>query len=82
MKNLVLSIVDEKLDPLQFAYQSGSVEDAKLLILNNLYKHLEKPQAHVRLLFADFSSAFNTIQPHPLIERLLCDFKLPHQLVL
>ena len=83
LKNLVLSIVDEKLDPLQFAYQSGrGVEDAKLLILNNLYKHLEKPQAHVRLLFADFSSAFNTIQPHPLIERLLCDFKLPHQLVL
>ena len=83
LKNLVLSIVDEKLDPLQFAYQSGrGVEDAKLLILNNLYKHLEKPQAHVRLLFADFSSAFNTMQPHLLIERLLYDFKLPHQIVL
>ena len=62
LKNLVLSIVDEKLDPLQFAYQSGrGVEDANLFILNNLYKHLEKPQAHVRLLFADFSSAFNTM---------------------
>jgi hypothetical protein len=75
--------VDEKLDPLQFAYQSGKgVEDAKLLILNNLYKHLEKPQAHVRLLFTDFSSAFNTMQPHLLIESLPCDFKLPHQIVL
>ena len=83
LKNLVLSIVDEKLDPLQFAYQSGrGVEGAKLLILNNLYKHLEKPQAHVRLLFADFSSAFNTMQPHLLIESLPCDFKLPHQIVL
>lgn len=70
MKNLVLSIMDGKLDPVQFAYQAGrAVEDAQLLILNNLYKHLEKLQAHARLLFADFSSAFNTMPS--ILERLL-----------
>ena len=31
-------------DPFQFAYRSGrSVEDAILLLLNNIYEHLEKP---------------------------------------
>ena len=38
--------MDEKLDPLQFAYQAGrDVEDAKLLILYILYKHLQNLQA-------------------------------------
>ncbi len=50
------------------------MEDAKLLILNNLYKHLEKPQAHARILFADFSLAVIMMQPHLLIEMLLRDF--------
>lgn len=81
VKGLVMSSI-EGLDPLQFAYQAGrGVEDAKLFMLNHLYKHLEKPQAHARLLFADFSSAFNTMQPHLLIERLVSKFELSHQLV-
>ena len=49
--------------------------------LEPLYKHLEKPKSHVRLLFADFSSAFNKMQPHILIERLASYFKLPDQLL-
>ena len=58
-------------DPLQFAYRSGrSVEDAILLLLNNIYEHLDKPKGIVRTLFLDFSSAFNTIKPSILIERL------------
>lgn len=47
-----------------------------------MYKHLEKPKSHVRLLFADFSSAFNKIQPHILIERLASYFKLPDVLLM
>ena len=58
-------------DPFQFAYRSGrSVEDAILLLLNNLYEHLDKPKCIVRTLFLDFSSAFNTIKPIILIDRL------------
>ena len=58
-------------DPFQFAYRSGrSVEDASLLLLNNIYEHLEKPKGIVRTLFLDFSSAFNTIKPSILIDRL------------
>lgn len=83
LKAEVMSLVTGKLDPLQFAYQTGrSVDDAKLFILDTAYKHLEKPGSHVRLLFADFSSAFNKMQPHILIERLANDFQLSNQLLL
>ena len=61
IKFLILAVTECNLDPLQFAYRSGrGVDDAKLFILNTLYKHLEGPQTHARMLFADFSSAFNT----------------------
>ncbi|PVD27363.1 hypothetical protein C0Q70_12520 [Pomacea canaliculata] len=64
-----------------FQGSNRGVDDAKLFILHTLIKHLENPQAHARLLFADFSSAFNTIQPHILARRLLDEFSLDHQLV-
>ena len=68
---------------MQFAYQTGKVvDDAKLFLLDTMYKHLEKPGSHARLLFADFSSAFNKMQPHILIERLAAEFELPHQILL
>ena len=59
-------------DPMQFAYQEGKgVEDAQLTFTNNIYKHLETPGANVRILFVDFSSAFNTIQPHLIVSKLI-----------
>ena len=62
VKSLILPITESQLDPLQFAYRAGSgVEDAKLFILDKVYTHLEKPTAHAKILFADFSSAFNLI---------------------
>ena len=58
-------------DPLQFAYRENrGVEDAILHVLNNVYTHLENSNSCVRLMFFDFSSAFNTIQPHLLSEKL------------
>ena len=68
-------IVSNSIDPYQFAYRSKrSVEDAILHVMNNVYKHLEKPGSSVRLMFYDFSSAFNTIQPHLLCDKLInCD---------
>ncbi len=82
LKDEVLTLVEGKLDPLQFAYQRNKgVDDAKLFILDKIYKHLEKPKSHARLLFADFSSAFNKMQPYILIERLASYFNLPDHLV-
>ena len=60
--NNLLYNVNHLLDPYQFAYRARrGVEDAKLCILNSVYKHLELPKSYVRILFVDFSSAFNTI---------------------
>ena len=39
-------------------------------MLNNIYKHLDKPGNTVRIMFYDFSSAFNTIQPHLLVQKM------------
>ncbi len=33
-------------------------------------KHLENTKAYARILFVDFSSAFNTVQTHLLLEKL------------
>ncbi|XP_071959468.1 uncharacterized protein [Antedon mediterranea] len=50
VKTYITSVVESKLDPLQFAYRSGrGVEDAKLFLLNTLYKHLELPRSHARM---------------------------------
>ena len=39
-------------DPFQFAYRSGrSVEDAILLLLNNIYEHLDKPKGILEHFF-------------------------------
>ena len=60
------------MDPLQFAYKSNrGVDDALLHVLNNISSHLEKTGTCVRLMFFDFSSAFNTIQPHLLCDKLI-----------
>ena len=56
LKDEITSMVQGKLDPLQFAYQEGKgADDAKLYILERVYKHLEKPKSFAKILFADFS---------------------------
>ena len=58
-------------DPLQFAYRNGiGVDDALLYMQNSIYSHLDKTSSYVRIMFFDFSSAFNTIQPHLLAQKL------------
>ena len=70
------------LDPRQFAYQTNrGVEDATLTLLNSIYSHLDKPNTHAGILFMDFSSAFNTVQPHLLLG-CLRDLKVSGGLVL
>jgi len=59
-------------DPSQFAYRKNrSVDDALLYVLNSVYSHLEKTNSSIRIMFYDFSSAFNTIQPHLLAKKLM-----------
>lgn len=48
-----------------------SVQDATLTLLNDVNKHLDKPKSQIRALFIDFSSAFNTMQPHILLNKML-----------
>ena len=60
------------LDPLQFAYlPDRSTEDAAATVVHEVAQHLDRhPSHYVRCLFIDYSSAFNTIQPHLLIRKL------------
>ena len=68
----LMSFVQPQLDPLQFAYRSHrGVDDAIATLLHRLLSHLDTPGHTARVLFADFSSAFNTIQRHVMVEKLL-----------
>ncbi len=59
------------IDPLQFAYQPHQgVEDAIIYMLDRAYTHLDKAASTVRVMFFDFSSAFNTIRLALLGEKL------------
>ena len=59
------------LDELQFAYKkSHSTKDACIGLDYFLRSHLEDPSTYARVLFVDFTSAFNTIVPSILLEKL------------
>jgi len=61
-------------DPLQFAYRSNrAVNDAVFLALqvHTVLQHLEGRDTYVRMMFVDYSSAFNTIRPSISISKLL-----------
>ena len=47
------------------------LDDALLYMLHRVYRHLESAGASARILFFCFSNAFNTIQPHILVKKLL-----------
>ena len=79
--------LNKSLDPFQFAYQRNRcVENAVNCLIHYALKHLEMDQQrtsnhtnYVRILFVDYSSAFNTIVPSKLY-RKLCDLNLPNKL--
>ncbi|KAL7856384.1 hypothetical protein AOLI_G00199880 [Acnodon oligacanthus] len=69
VKEHVTSKLPPTFDPYQFAYRPNrSTEDAMSSHLS--LEHLEGKNTHVRLLFLDFSSAFNTIIPQHLMSKL------------
>ncbi|KAK3518713.1 hypothetical protein QTP70_008919 [Hemibagrus guttatus] len=59
------------LDPLQFVYcPNCSTDDAITTTLHLSLTYLDNKDTYVRMLFINFSSAFNTIIPQHLIEKL------------
>ncbi|KAJ0006380.1 hypothetical protein NQD34_013653 [Periophthalmus magnuspinnatus] len=65
------SFTSPLLDPLQFAYRANrSVDDTINLALHFILQHLDSPGTYARILFVDFSSAFNTILPALLQDKL------------
>ena len=74
-ERLVLShlkdITGPLLDPLQFSYRANrSADDAVNMGLQYILHHLDYPRTYARILFVDFSSAFNTIIPELLHQKL------------
>ena len=67
------------LDKNQFGYRENcSTEDALCTAVPYISSHLDKnPMNAVRCLFLDFSSAFNTISPVRLVQKLINMFQLP-----
>ncbi len=75
LERLVLAYLKDitrpSLDPLQFAYRANrSVDDAVNMGLHYILQHLDKPGNNARILFVDLSSAFNSIMPDLLSDKL------------
>ena len=65
------TIIPETLDPLQFVYRPNrSTDDAISIALHVALSHLDKRKTYTRILFVDYSSAFNTIMLSKLITKL------------
>ncbi|TWW76323.1 putative RNA-directed DNA polymerase from transposon BS [Takifugu flavidus] len=65
------SCLPPTLDPHQYAYRKNrSTEDAVSTALHSVLSHLDNKDTYARMLFIDFSSAFNTVIPSKLITKL------------
>ncbi|GFO27611.1 reo_6 protein [Plakobranchus ocellatus] len=75
------SFLPRDFDPFQFAYRCNrSIEDAIAINYHEILNHLETKKAYARISFIDFSSAFNTIIPQKLYDKLLLELNLPVKL--
>ncbi len=75
VRDYICSVLASSLDPLQFAYRSNrSTDDAIAFTLHTALSHLENKNTYVRMLFVDYSSAFNTIVPTTLVASRLWDW--------
>ncbi len=84
LKKHICSSIPATLDPLQFAYRPNrSTDDAISQVLHSSLTHIDSKNGnYVRLLFIDYSSAFNTRVPTKLAVKLsdlglnisLCDW--------
>ncbi|XP_036403543.1 protein NLRC3-like [Megalops cyprinoides] len=68
----IQSSIPGTVDPLQYAYCSNrSTSDTISAAIHIALSHLENKDAYVRMLFIDYSSAFNTVIPYKLTSQLL-----------
>ncbi len=71
IREYICYVLPASLDPLQLAYRSNrSTDDATAFTLHTALSHLENKDTYVRMLFVDYSSAFNTIEPATLVMKL------------
>ncbi len=67
----IKSSLQNMLDQFQFAFRPNRfTDDAISSTLHLALTHLKQKDSYVRMLFIDFSSAFNTIIPQQLIHKL------------
>ncbi|XP_061746148.1 major histocompatibility complex class I-related gene protein-like [Nerophis ophidion] len=79
--HIIFPVVTPHLDPLQFAYRTRrGTKDAVACLLHLLLQHLDFLGNFARILFVDFSSAFNSLQKHLLIQKLH-HLNIPPQLI-
>ncbi|KAK1792984.1 hypothetical protein P4O66_001702 [Electrophorus voltai] len=84
VKYFITSSLPASIDPLQFSYRHNrSTDDAIAHLLHTTLTHMDKGRGnYVKMLFVDYSSAFNTIIPSRLTTKLedlelhpsLCDW--------
>ena len=79
--NYIGSILSPDFDTFQFAYKKKrSIDDALTINCHEILKHLESKNSYARILFIDYSSAFNTIIPQKLYEKLVFKLNFPLQI--
>ena len=67
----IKSAILADLDQHQLAYRANrSTEDAVSTALHTILTHLDQPSTFIRVLFVDFSSAFNAVITHKLSYKL------------
>ena len=69
------------MDKMQFAYQANQSTDDAIITLIHEIAHLDGDSMYARSLFIDYSSAFNTMQPHILISRL-AEYNIPAKITI
>ncbi|XP_062844896.1 uncharacterized protein LOC134303416 [Trichomycterus rosablanca] len=72
IRDFITSSLPDSMDPLQFAYRHNrSTDDAITYLLHTTLTHLDAGRSnYVKMLFVDYSSAFNTIIPSTLTIKL------------
>ncbi|XP_073426005.1 uncharacterized protein [Dendrobates tinctorius] len=72
MMSHLIKFTQKLWDPLQFAYKENrSANDTVNLALKYILDHTDERHSYVRILFMDFSSAFNTIDPNLLHKKMV-----------
>ncbi|KAI4882981.1 hypothetical protein NFI96_015780 [Prochilodus magdalenae] len=67
----IKATIDVTVDPHQYAYRKNrSRDDAISSVVHTALTHLEQKNFYVRMLFVDFTSAFNTMIPQTLTDKL------------